>query len=308
MPVKKKPSITSSLPTGTAIASGIRGGIVRVGQGETFTSKPSDPRGSGPSPPKPTNQNAKTGFGAFGEKLGANELAKRENQIKISLNRTKNVSPDQVSADELIARNPNLQRTAEEIQQAQDAGQLLGETVPPSADLPKFETVAQPSVEGITRVGTKIAIGAGGGAITGGPVGAIVGAVGGVILGVINEVSQDRERVETDALGVYTSAKQVDKNLLKFANNPNIPRAQLVEQYNQNLANLREAERRLSYLEQEKIGKDLKDVQRDLSKVRIYLSQEPNRREEFNLALQFPDPTKQFLDLPDAEDLNNGLG
>ena len=64
--------------------------------------------------------------------------------------------------------------------------------------------------------------------------------------------------------------------------------------YNIMLANMKESERALSELAKTSIGRDLVGAQRELIAVRLWLQDEPNYRLQLALALQNPDPSKQY--------------
>lgn len=247
--------------------------------------------------PKTGNDAPSTGKGAFGETLSVGELARRQAKIKSDLDRTKGVSPGQTTAEDVISRNPELQKTQEQRIEAQEAAGKIGEQVAPSEILPEFSEGDQATIGGIARVvGSGAAVGAGIGAFAGG-VGAAPGAIiggGAAAIGVLFGVlAADRKQSVRESFTVFRTEKgKVYPQILNLANNPEVSRSSVVDAYNQHIANVKEAERRISVKTAGKEGNDLAKAQDELYQIRQYLSQEPIRIAELTNALNNPDPSK----------------
>lgn len=212
--------------------------------------------------------------------------------------------PEQLTAEQVLQTQQDIANTQ----------QSLGETVEPSADLPNFSASAQPQVGQIIGAAGAIAgIGAGA-ALTATGAGAVAGiptiiASAGTLFGIVSSsIKKDRKKVRADSYKVFLNVKNQNKNLLNMANTGQIPKEDLIEQYKQNLANLREAERRLTILSQGKSGDALENAQSNLFDVRQYLADELRRQQEFSFALELPDVTKVTPFVPEtaAEETSSG--
>lgn len=148
-----------------------------------------------------------------------------------------------------------------------------------------------------------------GGALAGGTTGAAIGAIGGpaapvtvpvvaalgALVGGLSalgaKITASRRQTTKNAYKVYTDSKARDKELLNIANSGTAPPAEVIEQYNRNLANLRVAEKELLKQTRSSVGRELSGAMDELISLQSYMDREPERRRQLTLALLNPNPS-----------------